>query len=433
MDNNIYGAVIELQILNYVFQTDSLQVFILNDITEEYFTLYKDHYKFIIDFYDKYNKLPSKETFQAKFNNNFEWLSITDPEEYLVSKLKEQKLYRDLIEDFNLLGQLIKDEKTDKAVDKMAEISQQFLKQKQSSCIDLINNANLRYEKYLSRLENPERSFVTTGLKELDKILGGWDMENETATICARTGFGKSWWLIFFALNAAMAGLTVGFYSGEMELDLVGYRFDTFLANIPNGSLTHGNIDVKDRYSDYITNINKIVKGHIYCITPDMVDGQMTVSKIRAFIEKYDIQMMCIDQFSLIEDEKHAKSPREQAINISKGLRQVQRLKKIPFLIAVQLNREESEGGPTTKNIAESDRIGADSTTVLFIERKDENVILSIGKARNAKTGDKLTYQWNINNGILHYIPSEKDAINDTNYDELLEEYHDSLKSDTVF
>ena len=79
----------------------------------------------------------------------------------------------------------------------MYEISQQFLKQKQSSCIDLINNANLRYEKYLNRLENPEKSFVTTGLKELDKILGGWDMENETATICARTGFGKSWFRYF--------------------------------------------------------------------------------------------------------------------------------------------------------------------------------------------------------------------------------------------
>lgn len=80
--------------------------------------------------------------------------------------------------------------------------------------------------------------------------------------------------------------------------------------------------------------------------------------------------MLCIDQFSLLDDQKKAKTPREQAINISKDLRLLQKLKKIPILAAVQLNREESEDGPSTRNIAESDRIGQDSTTVLFIERK---------------------------------------------------------------
>lgn len=433
MANNLYGAMIELQILNYTFNINSIQLFILNNITEDYFTIYKEHYKFIMSFYEKYNQLPSKETFNAKFNDSFEWLVVSDPEDYLVSKLKEARLYRNMIVDFNKLGELIKAEKTDEAIEKMSAISQQFLKSKQASCIDLIDNAEIRYNNYLDKLDNPDKAFTPTGLKELDKILGGWDMQNETALICARTGFGKSWWLIFFALNAAISGLNVGFYSGEMELDLVGYRLDTFLGNIANGSLTHGNIDIKDKYTDYINSLNKIVKGHIYCITPDMVDGSMTVSKVRAFIEKYDINMMCIDQFSLLDDEKHAKNPREQAINISKGLRTLQRLKKIPFIIAVQLNREEAEDGPTTRNIAESDRIAQDATTVLFIERKDDNVKLTIGKARNARTGDKLLYAWNINNGLLHYIPNEKDALGGEDADDLLSSYEDNNKSDSVF
>ena len=41
-----------------------------------------------------------------------------------------------------------------------------------------------------------------------------------------------------------------------------------------------------------------------------------------------------------------------------------------------EANREDtSENGPSTKNIAESDRIGQDATTVLFIDRKNDNVI----------------------------------------------------------
>ena len=109
------------------------------------------------------------------------------------------------------------------------------------------------------------------------------------------------------------------------------------------------------------------------------------------------------------------------------------RLKKIPILAAVQLNREEYEEGPNTRNIAESDRIGQDCTTALFIERKGDNVVLTIGKARNAKTGDKLTYAWNINMGTLHYIPSEEDARQGNGSEDLLSEYNDTARSDMVF
>jgi replicative DNA helicase len=119
--------------------------------------------------------------------------------------------------------------------------------------------------------------------------------------------------------------------------------------------------------------------------------------------------------------------------NLSKDLRTLQRLKKIPILAASQLNREESEDGPSTKNISESDRIGQDATTVLFIERKESNVTLTVGKARNARTGDKLTYAWNINMGILHYIPTEKDALQGEGSAEIIQQYSDMDKSSSVF
>ena len=167
---------------------------------------------------------------------------------------------------------------------------------------------------------------------------------------------------------------------------------------------------VMDSYETYIDSIKSIVKGHIICMTPDDFNGSVTVSKLEAKIEEYGLQMLCVDQFSLLDDEKRAKTPREQYVNISKDLRSLQRKKKIPIIAAVQLNRMEDDDGPSTKNIAESDRIGQDATTVLFIERKAETAVLSVGKSRNARTGDKLTYAWNINMGILRYIPTDNDA-----------------------
>ena len=424
----------ELQVLNRVLDNNSIQLLTFNNITEDYFTTYKDQYKFIINFYNKYNKVPSKETIQSQFVNNFEWLTVSDPDDFLIDRLKEEKQFRDFYSKIKEAVNYMTDGKTDKAIEIMQIATQQATVNKQHKCIDLIGDVKERYDGYIERVNNPNKSFVSTGLKELDDILGGWDLLNESATICARTGIGKSWMLIYFAAHAAKEGLRVGYYSGEMETDLVGYRLDTFLGGIANGSLTHGNENIKDKYKNYVDTLNTVIKGHVYCITPDDFDGRVTISKLKAFIEKYDIQMLCVDQFSLLDDERGAKTPREQYMNLSKDLRALQRLKKIPILSAVQLNRFDDRDGqsPTTKNIAESDRIGQDSTTVLIVERKNDNLILTIDKSRNAKSGDKLTYFWNTNMGILNYIPSEADALQG-NSGASQDDYDDSMKSDTVF
>ena len=83
---------IELQCLNYLFIKNSLQFIILNGIDESYFTTYREHFIFIRDFYNKYNQLPSKETFQSKFDGKFEWINVTDPESFLLDKLKEEPI-----------------------------------------------------------------------------------------------------------------------------------------------------------------------------------------------------------------------------------------------------------------------------------------------------------------------------------------------------
>lgn len=436
MSEAVYGSMIELQCLNYLFQTNSFQLVILNGLTEDHFSTYKEHFKFIRDFYNKYQQLPSKETFQGKFADNFEWLTVTDPEEYLIEKLNESKLYRDLIKDYKHFAKLITSEKTDEALEQMGAIAQKYMKEKQAPCIDLISNAQVRYENYMNKVKHPETAVVSTGLPELDDVFGGgWDRQNEMATIVARTGYGKSWWLIYFALQAAKAGLRVGYYSGEMDPDLVGYRLDTFLGNIANGSLTHGNDNVKNEYTDYIDTLNSTITGHVYCLTPQMLGGFATVSKLRAFVEKYDIQFLCVDQYSLLEDERKAYAPNEQMANLSKDLVALQKLKRIPILSASQQNRTEvDKDGPTTRNISGSDRIGHDATTVLFIERKSaDQVTFVVGKARNGRTGDKLTYFWQINTGQLIYMPTDKDAKKGEESEQVEQSYNDTEKSNSVF
>ena len=69
----------------------------------------------------------------------------------------------------------------------------------------------------------------------------------------------------------------------------------------------------------------------------------------------------------------------------------------------------------------------------MFIDRKSDSVIFTVGKARNAKTGDKLTYAWNTNFGVFHYIPTENDAKKGEDCSSVLDAYEDNGKSDSVF
>lgn len=436
MSQQLLGSLAELQCLNYVFQKNSMQIIQLNSITEDYFTTYKKHYKFLKDFYEKYNQIPSKEVFQVEFKDSFDWLNVTDSEEFIIDKLREAKLYRDLIVDYNQITELLKDEKSDIAIERMGALAQKYLKEKPAPVSDLVADVKQRYDIYLDKVHNPTTSFITTGVKELDDIFGGWDMKNESAVIAARTGIGKSWWLTYFALQGVKQGLNVGYYSGEMEPELVGYRMDTFFGGIPNGALTHGNESILEQYTQYIEDLSKVLKGHLYCLTPEMIGGNATVSRLRAFIEKYNLDMLCVDQLSLMDDERKGRSTKEQLDNISKDLRTLQRLKKIPILSASQLNREEYEDGPSTRNISGSDRVGHDATIVLFVERKQgDQMVFTIGKARNAQAGDKLTYYWNVNLGVLNYIPTQNDAKKDSveEIKKVEESYNDVGRSNSVF
>lgn len=431
INTGLYNAMIEMQVINYLYKVNNFRFVIENGINSDYFSLYKPHFKFVKEYYDKYNNLPSKETFQARFANNFEWLNITDTPEYLYDRLNEAKIYRELREEFKNIATLIKEEKSDQAIEKMSVVSRKFNKNKKLKAVDLIKNASKRHDTYKKKVDNPELVSVTTGVKPLDEIFGGgWDRFDESATIVGRPGFGKTWWLIYFALAAAKQGLKVGFYSGEMEDDYVGYRMDTFLGNIPNGSLIHGNKNVMEKYSEYLELLEKVVPGNLFCTTPESFGKAPSVSDLRTFIEKYELDILFIDQYSLLTDEKRGRSNVEKFNNLSEDLRILQRLIKIPIIAASQLNREEIEDIlDVTKKISNSDRIGQDSTKVIYIERKDNIVTLNISKSRNTLSGQKLNFQWDINKGVLNYIPTETDGLGGVTE----ERYETELKSSSVF
>lgn len=411
---------IQLQMLNRILQSKNTALITVNNLTSDYFSEYRDEFSFIKNHLDQYGNIPDLETFLSRFTN-FDVVEVNESDNYLIDALYENKNQRELASVFNKVRSLIMDNKTDEAMKVYLNASQNIVQGVHLDSVDIIRDTS-RYDRYLEKCNDFNKYYVSTGFAELDEIIGGWDRQEELATIAARSGVGKSWMLLFVAVAAARQGLNVGIYSGEMSEDKVGYRIDTLISHLSNGQIIHGNVNVSGHYKEYLDNLKNTIRGSIRVLTPSKINGPAGVTALRAFIEKDKLDMLCVDQHSLLEDDRNAKNPVERAANISKDLKNLQVMKKIPIISVSQQNRNSVENGVSTANIAQSDRIAQDSTIILFLEQKDGVLTIHLTKSRDSVNARDLNYAVDLDKGIFTFIPEGVD-ISDADAESLAQSY----------
>lgn len=423
---------IQLQVLNRIINDKDSSILLLNNLNQEYFSDYPNEYNFIKNHLTQYGKIPDQVSFLDKFPE-FTLLEVTEPTTYLINELYSDYNTRFLAKTFNQVRKLLNEGKTDEAMKVYTSASDDMVKAIHLESVDILADTS-RYDAYVERCNDFSKYYVKTGFKELDELIGGWDKSEELATIAARPGVGKSWILIKIALAALEQGLRVGIYSGEMSERKVGYRFDTWASHISNNAITKGRVDVQNEYKVYIDSLNDKYKGCLKVLTPAMINGPAGVTALRAFIEKDNLDILLIDQHSLLEDDRRARNPVEKAANISRDLKNLQVLKKIPIIAVSQQNRSETAAnGATTANIAQSDRISQDSTILIFLEKKDGVLTLNIAKARDSVNDKKLKYACDLDKGILQFIPDE-DQGNQEACEELRNEFeYSDMSGEDVF
>lgn len=403
---------IQEQVLNYILNTKDSSLIILNRLDDSFFPNYKNEWNYIVNHFNTYGVIPDKESFLNSFPD-FDLINVNEPVQYLVDELYKEHQSNQLATTFNKVRKMLLDNKIEDAVDLYKKAYEDLAVGVPLTSVDILKDTS-RYDAYVERLTSFDKYYVRTGLPELDSIIGGWDREEELATIVARTNVGKSWLLLKFAVAAAEQGLNVGVYSGEMSERKVGYRIDTLIQHISNGALIHGSSNIQNDYKTYIENLPTRFKGSIKVLTPNMINGPAGVTTLRAFIEKDNLDILFIDQHSLLEDDRKAKNPIERASNISKDLKNLQVLKRIPIISVSQQNRSSTENGVGSEHIAQSDRIAQDSTIILFFEKhKDDNSLLDIDlvKSRDSVNGKKLTYKVDFNKGDFIYMSSGDEKL----------------------
>jgi replicative DNA helicase len=394
----------ECSILCKVLNTKSLTILNSNNIDETFFVKYRPIYDFIVDHASRYGQVPDISTISIQFPD-FVIFDVQESDQYLVDTMYEQHLFRLSCVTLKKLEPLLQSDSL-KAVEYLQQEIPKLAGITPLNTVDLVKNAPSRFEEYEKMIGNQTEYFINTGFPELDDIMGGWKQE-EIAIVLGRPNQGKSWVLHKFALEAWKQGKRVGIYSGEMGKNDVGYRLDTLDSHISNTCLQRGNNVVHGAYKDYVNALQQ-QNIPIFITTQSDFNGRPTVAKLQSFIEKEKLDILFVDQLSLVQPSTKSRDRRLQYEEIMQEFLDVTMRFHVPIICACQANRKITEDDaldklPRIEHISESDAIGQVATRVVSMCQQEGNLLLRMCKNRNLALGSKLAYLWNIDKGLFEF------------------------------
>lgn len=406
---------IELQLLNRVLQDGNFNILIRNGIDNTYFKEFEAEYNFILNHYNTYKCMPDRETISGNQQLQFEFFTVNESEDYLVNSAKEQYLFDETVKTLTTLGSKL-EVNSFEAVEYLRNQLPNLMRQVSIGGVDITKDRTR-----LEELENKKAGnsqIITTGLKELDEAIYGWLPGEELVTVLARLGQGKTWLMLFFATSAWRQGKRVGIYSGEMSSTRIGYRIDTLIANFSNKELLRGTLDNVEEYHEYLNELQQY-DNPIVVLSKKELKGRATVGQLKNFALTNQLDILLIDQYTLLEDERAGRgaSRAERLEHISSDLFDVSVELGIPIIVLSQANREgdrnDTDGGgtPDVKDIYGSDSIGQNATKVISIRQTGAGFEMSIKKNRDDRYGQTLLYYWDFDKGILNYIPNNANTI----------------------
>lgn len=418
---------VQVQIISKILETHNLSILEENLLNSDYFTEMKSEIEFIQSHFEKYNQVPDKATFLSKFPE-FEFVEVTETDAYLVDTIREEYLYYKSVPVVQKIAELLKED-ANAAAEYMMHAIKDLEPNYSVGGIDIIAQAQQRYNEYVDRKTHQDSWYLTTGFQELDEVIHGLQCGEEYVVIVARTNQGKSWILEKMCANIWQSGYNVGYISPEMGATSIGYRFDTLLNHFSNKDLMWGKPELDEvEYKKYIEELSKNENKFIVA-TPIDFQRSITVTKLRNWIKKYKLRMIAIDGITYLSDERFKRGDNKTTslTNISEDLMSLSIELEIPIVVVAQANRgavpvgEEDDGAPELETIRDSDGIAFNASKVIALRQlKNQTLRLEVKKQRFGAVGVKLDYTWDINTGEFTYL--ENGAYTSSNDEDTEEE-----------
>jgi replicative DNA helicase len=279
--------------------------------------------------------------------------------------------------------------------------------------VDLIETWKARVAKYDEFAANRGKMLgIPMGIKTIDDALFGFQRE-QLITFVGRQKAGKSYLLMYAAINAHRYGATPLFVSFEMSNDEQAARHDALIAKVDHSALVRGD-STESMRKKVEKALGRRKNMHPFILSSDS-SGANTVSALSAKIEQYHPDILFVDGVYLMEDEMGGRDDREKLTNITRSLKRLAQRTRIPVVMSTQaLEWKIGRKGLTTSSIGYTSSFGQDSDALIGVESVDEEEDpglkrLKILDARNAPRLSTLI-QWDFANGTVTELEDEEQA-----------------------
>lgn len=265
------------------------QTILLNSITEDYFTYAnRPLFRYIKDYVDK-NIYPEIKAIQFKFDVTddelADYMNVTELQS-LCDQLKTIYAQNQIEYELGKLNEISELSRTEpeKYIYNLGEAYDRL------KMLNYSNKSVGLFDDIEKILEIDPNDVISTGFKELDEKLIGWKRGEELVVFMARTGQGKSWMGLKFALSAALSGERVGIYSGEMSLQQLQERI------ICCGKQSY--TSTPEQSLQFLKEHNPVIR----LLTQKELRRRANANDLEEMIIKDKLTMLVVDQLSLMED-----------------------------------------------------------------------------------------------------------------------------------
>lgn len=240
-------------------------------------------------------------------------------------------------------------------------------------------------------IQNAEKAFktegqvtgVTTGLRDLDKRMGGLQ-PSDLLILAARPAMGKTSLAVNIAYNAANAFATsggneggrVGVISLEMSADQLASRLLCDLAEMPGDKIRRGDFGAEE-FRSLAEAASKLSQVPLYIDDTPAQTITAVRTRARRMKRKHGLELLIVDYLQLLRGTGSRQGTENRVLEISeitRGLKAIAKELSIPVIALSQLSRgveSREDKRPLLSDLRESGSIEQDADVVMFIYREE--------------------------------------------------------------
>lgn len=224
---------------------------------------------------------------------------------------------------------------------------------------------------------------ITTGMKTLDALLGGWHRSDLTI-IGARPAMGKTALMVCLAEAAAATGVTVGVFSAEQPGVQIGMRRLALASGVGASAMRSGDVD-EHQWPKIVEGVKKARAHHMRVYDRSALTLDELVAVARKWKHSYGIAALFVDYAQRI------KVPGADRITevsqVAMGLKNLARDLDIPVIALAQVKaavETRPNKRPGAGDLANSDELTREADQILMLYRDE---VYAARENRETRTG----------------------------------------------